>query len=164
MLPDKQQFRSYSPLYHSLNRLLWLIFALLLNTPNTSYVTKHYTVGAFVDRLQNTSENHRHSCLPTNLSSVAIIVTGYFGSCEGNWGEHQILTNRWTQTGPPHEIIVEVGYLTKLEASRVNRDQVMDLEISFEIHTNVSYYAGDSFPQNHIECEHVVLSNYKIQF
>ena len=31
----------------------------------------------------------------------------------------------------------EIGHLTKNDAFRVNRDQVMDLEISFKIHTNV---------------------------
>ena len=59
--------------------------------------------------------------------------------------------------------LIEVGYLTKLEASRVNRDQIMDLEISFEIHTNISNW-DRSFPQNHIECVHVVLLNSKIQY
>ena len=33
---------------------------------------------------------------------------------------------------------VEIGHLTKYDAFRVNRDQVMDLEILFKIHTNVS--------------------------
>ena len=32
---------------------------------------------------------------------------------------------------------VELGHLTKYDALRVNRDQVMDLEIRFKIHTNV---------------------------
>ena len=32
---------------------------------------------------------------------------------------------------------VEIGHLTKYDAFRVNRDQVMDLEIWFKIHTNV---------------------------
>ena len=31
---------------------------------------------------------------------------------------------------------VEIGHLTKYDAFRVNRDQVMDLEIWFEIHRN----------------------------
>ena len=35
---------------------------------------------------------------------------------------------------------VEIGHLTKYDAFRVNRDQVMDLEIWFKIHTNVSNY------------------------
>ena len=35
---------------------------------------------------------------------------------------------------------VEIGHLTKYDASRVNRDQVMDLEIWFKIHTNVSNF------------------------
>ena len=35
---------------------------------------------------------------------------------------------------------VEVGHLTKYDASRVNRDQVMDLEIRFKIYTNVSNF------------------------
>ena len=33
---------------------------------------------------------------------------------------------------------VEIGHLTKYDAFRVNRDQVMDLAIRFKIHTNVS--------------------------
>ena len=33
---------------------------------------------------------------------------------------------------------VEIGHLTKFDAFRVNRDEVMDLEIWFKIHTNVS--------------------------
>ena len=35
---------------------------------------------------------------------------------------------------------VKIGHLTKFDAFRVNRDQVMDLEIWFKIHTNVSNY------------------------
>ena len=35
---------------------------------------------------------------------------------------------------------VEIGHLTKYDAFRVNRDQVMDLEVWFKIHTNVSNY------------------------
>ena len=35
---------------------------------------------------------------------------------------------------------VEIGHLTKYDAFRVNRDQVMDLEILFKIHTNVSNF------------------------
>ena len=33
---------------------------------------------------------------------------------------------------------VEIGHLIKYDAFTVNRDQVMDLEIWFKIHTNVS--------------------------
>ena len=32
---------------------------------------------------------------------------------------------------------VEIGHLTKYDAFRVNRNQVMDLKIQFKIHTNV---------------------------
>ena len=32
---------------------------------------------------------------------------------------------------------VEIGHLTKYDAFRMNRDQVMDLEIWFKIHINV---------------------------
>ena len=32
---------------------------------------------------------------------------------------------------------VEIGHLTKYDAFRMNRDQVMDLEIWFKIHTNI---------------------------
>ena len=35
---------------------------------------------------------------------------------------------------------VEIGHLTKYDAFRVNRYQVMDLEIGFKIHTNVSNF------------------------
>ena len=35
---------------------------------------------------------------------------------------------------------VKIGHLTKYDAFRVNRDQVMDLEIRFKIHTNVSNF------------------------
>ena len=35
---------------------------------------------------------------------------------------------------------VEIGHLTKYDTSRVNRDQVMDLEIGFKIHTKVSNF------------------------
>ena len=35
---------------------------------------------------------------------------------------------------------VEIGYLTKYDAFRMNRDQVMDLEIRFKIRTNVSNF------------------------
>ena len=34
----------------------------------------------------------------------------------------------------------EIGDLTKYDAFRVNRDQVMVLEIRFKIHTNVSNF------------------------
>ena len=36
------------------------------------------------------------------------------------------------------KVHVEIGHLTEYVALRVNRDQVMDLEIWFKIHTNVS--------------------------
>ena len=35
---------------------------------------------------------------------------------------------------------VEIGHLTKYDAFRANRDQVMDLEVRFKIHTNVSIF------------------------
>ena len=35
---------------------------------------------------------------------------------------------------------VEIGYLTNYAAFRVNRDQAMNLEILFKIHTNVSNF------------------------
>ena len=35
---------------------------------------------------------------------------------------------------------VEIDHLTKYDALRVNRDQVMDLETWFKIHTNVSNF------------------------
>ena len=35
---------------------------------------------------------------------------------------------------------VDIGHLTKYDAFRVNRDQVMDLKIWFKIHTNVANF------------------------
>ena len=35
---------------------------------------------------------------------------------------------------------VEIGYLTKYHTFKVNRDQVMDFQIWFKIHTNVSNF------------------------
>ena len=35
---------------------------------------------------------------------------------------------------------VEIGHLTKYDAFRMNRDQVMDLEIRFKVHTKVSNF------------------------
>ena len=35
---------------------------------------------------------------------------------------------------------VEIGHLTKYDAFRMNRDQVMDLEIWFKIHANISNF------------------------
>ena len=35
---------------------------------------------------------------------------------------------------------VDIGHLTQCDAFRVNRDQVMDLEIRFKIHANVSNF------------------------
>ena len=35
---------------------------------------------------------------------------------------------------------VEIGHLTKYDAFRMDRDQVMDLEIRVKIHTNVSNF------------------------
>ena len=39
---------------------------------------------------------------------------------------------------------VEIGHLTKYDSFRVNRDQVMDLEIWFKIHTNISNFETGS--------------------
>ena len=36
----------------------------------------------------------------------------------------------------------EIGHLTKYDVFRVNRDQVMDPEIWFKIHTNVSNFVA----------------------
>ena len=35
---------------------------------------------------------------------------------------------------------VEIGHLTKYDAFRANRDQVMELEIQFKIHANISNF------------------------
>ena len=48
------------------------------------------------------------------------------------------------------KVHVEIGHLTKYDAFRVNRDQVMDLEILFKIHTNVSNFKKTSPKTNHI--------------
>ena len=45
---------------------------------------------------------------------------------------------------------VEIGHLTKYDAFRMNRDQVVDLEIWFKIHTYVSNFETAS-PWNHIK-------------
>ena len=59
---------------------------------------------------------------------------------------------------------VQNYHLTKIDAFGVNRDEVIDLETWFKIHTNV--YNGDSVPQNHINSvrlclpqKHQTLSN-----
>ena len=39
---------------------------------------------------------------------------------------------------------VEIDHLTKYDAFRVNRDQVMDLETWLKIHTNVSNFETGS--------------------
>ena len=39
---------------------------------------------------------------------------------------------------------IVVGHLTKYDAFRLNRDQVMDLETWFKIHTNVSNFDTSS--------------------
>ena len=39
---------------------------------------------------------------------------------------------------------VENGYLTKYDPFRMNRDQAMNLEICFKIHTNVSNFSTPS--------------------
>ena len=39
---------------------------------------------------------------------------------------------------------VEIGHLTKYDAFKMNRDQVMDLEIWFKIHTNISNFGTAS--------------------
>ena len=41
---------------------------------------------------------------------------------------------------------VEIGHLTKYDAFRVNRDQVMGLEARFKIHTNISNFEK-AFPK-----------------
>ena len=42
---------------------------------------------------------------------------------------------------------VEIGHLTKYDTFRMNRDQLMDLEIWFKIHTNVFNFETAS-PKN----------------
>ena len=48
---------------------------------------------------------------------------------------------------------VEIGHLTKYDAFRVNRDQVMDLEIRFKIHTKVSNFET-AFPKTILTLKH----------
>ena len=43
-----------------------------------------------------------------------------------------------------------IGHLTKYDASKVNRDQAMNLEIWFKIRTFKCLLFCDSIPQNHI--------------
>ena len=40
--------------------------------------------------------------------------------------------------------IFEIGHFTKFDSFRLNRDQVMDLETWFKIHTNVSNFVTAS--------------------
>ena len=58
---------------------------------------------------------------------------------------------------------VEIGHLTKYDAFRVNRDQVMDLDILFKIHTNVSNFEKAS-PKTiqTLEIFYQFCDNYKI--
>ena len=42
---------------------------------------------------------------------------------------------------------VGIGHLTKYDAFRVNKDQVMDLEIWFKIHTKVSNLGETASPK-----------------
>ena len=44
--------------------------------------------------------------------------------------------------------MLQIGHLTKYDAFRMNRDQVMDLEIWFKIHTNVSNFKTASGPKS----------------
>ena len=41
---------------------------------------------------------------------------------------------------------VDIGHLTKYDAFKMNRDQVMDLEIRLKIHTNVFHFET-AFPK-----------------
>ena len=76
------------------------------------------------------------------MGPLEVLVTGRrdihwsFRNCAGNWGGFQIFNQslNWQ-----HHVknSVEIGHLTKYDAFRVNRDQVMDLEIWFKNHTNV---------------------------
>ena len=47
---------------------------------------------------------------------------------------------------------VEIGHLTKFDAFRVNRDEVMDLEIWFKVPTNVSNFDTAS-PKTYPGCQ-----------
>ena len=38
------------------------------------------------------------------------------------------------------KVHVEIGHLTEYDALRVNGDQVMNLEIRFKMHTNISNF------------------------
>ena len=56
---------------------------------------------------------------------------------------------------------VEIGHLTKYDAFRANRDQVMDLEVWFKIHTNVSNYRSlIRCSDKHNKKPHVGKQNY----
>ena len=51
---------------------------------------------------------------------------------------------------------VEFGPLTKYDAFRVNRDQAMNLEIWFKIHTNVSNETASPKPYKVLDCRDVL--------
>ena len=58
---------------------------------------------------------------------------------------------------------VEIGHLTKYDAFRVNRDQVMNLETWFEIHTNASNFLfslnnTESRMANNCKCDEQILA------
>ena len=73
----------------------------------------------------DSSPGHRHSRAVPKFSRKLGRVSNFSWSI--NWHQHM----------KDH---VEIGHLTKYDAFRVNRDQVMDLEIWFKIHTNVSNF------------------------
>ena len=56
---------------------------------------------------------------------------------------------------------VEIGHLTKYDAFRMNRDQVMDLEIWFKIHTNVSNFETTSPKMIYCDYTHTETFNVK---
>ena len=57
---------------------------------------------------------------------------------------------------------VKIGHLTKYDVFRLDRDQVMELQIWFKIHKNVSNFETlDSVPQNHITLKNCFLSVLK---
>ena len=52
---------------------------------------------------------------------------------------------------------VKIGHLTKYDAFRVNRDQVMDLEMWLKIHTNVFNFETAS-PKSHKLLKYLMIS------
>ena len=79
-------------------------------------------------------------CIPDRLDRP-------FRNSTGNWGPWLGRVSNFNQSINWHHHMkdhVDIDHLTKYDAFRVNRDQVMDLETWLKIHTNVSNFETES--------------------